>query len=338
MKRGTGKHPKMTGLARALRSELGIDLPPMTAQALARGLMDSLWEWAARHTPQGNIGKYENLHIAEAAQWEGDPDAFVRVLIEKKWLDESGEHRLVIHDWWEHCEDSVHIAVARAHLFFADGKVPKLTRLAKTERAQIEEYYKQRDLGEPETCAQMRLKAHDERTTSTKTITKTIASTNQPTGGGLVGGLANALPDFPESAAVVDEHFPGSGNVAEQIVALAVAEAPDITDPELAHMLRSSWTRDQRKAAAWLTTRIPELLRTRARIQARSRGRPPGLADSPQQTDPALAHDLRARAAEMRSVGLDKAAAQLEQDALVLEQREAISKISKGVIHAVVRT
>jgi len=47
----------------------------------------------------------------------------------------------VIHDWSEHCEDSVHTKLTRAGKVFADGTVPKMTKLNKSERRAIQERY-----------------------------------------------------------------------------------------------------------------------------------------------------------------------------------------------------
>ena len=61
--------------------------------------------------------------------------------------DEHPEHRLVIHDWWDHCEDRVHMKMARARKFFVDSRVPKLARLPVFERKQAHAFYT--------ACAQM---------------------------------------------------------------------------------------------------------------------------------------------------------------------------------------
>lgn len=85
-------HPKTVSLA----AELGIYLP----QAI--GHLELLWNFIAQKTPQGNIGKWPDVVIANAAQWTGDPSRFVAALVSVGFLDENQEHRLLTHDWAEH--------------------------------------------------------------------------------------------------------------------------------------------------------------------------------------------------------------------------------------------
>lgn len=47
----------------------------------------------------------------------------------------------MVHDWFDHAEDSVHMKLARQTLFFANGAMPKLTRLASDEKKSISEKY-----------------------------------------------------------------------------------------------------------------------------------------------------------------------------------------------------
>lgn len=66
------------------------------------GLLELLWISTAKNAPRGDIGKFTNEEIAIGCYWEQDPDEFVDALIECGWLDESEEHRLVVHDWSDH--------------------------------------------------------------------------------------------------------------------------------------------------------------------------------------------------------------------------------------------
>lgn len=108
------------------------------------GLLETLWRFVRLNAPRGDIGRFSNEEIAIGIDWEDDHDALVTTLVETKWLDASEEHRLVVHDWWDHCEDSVHTALAKKIDTFADGRFPKLTRITKTDRNAIERRYKQK--------------------------------------------------------------------------------------------------------------------------------------------------------------------------------------------------
>lgn len=108
-----------------------------------KGLLQSLWDFVAHNCPAGNIGRFTNHQIAVGLDWDRDADELIEALSdpECQWLDQHLEHRLIIHDWPEHCEDSVHMALARKGGFFADGSAPRLNRFSKLEAKRIEEIY-----------------------------------------------------------------------------------------------------------------------------------------------------------------------------------------------------
>ncbi len=97
MKRGTPRHPKMYALAEALQ----IPLP------FAVGLMEMLWHHAGEVAQRGDIGSLPDRAIAEAVGWPKKPEKLIEGLLSARWLDADAEHRLIIHDWPEHCEQSV---------------------------------------------------------------------------------------------------------------------------------------------------------------------------------------------------------------------------------------
>lgn len=94
MLRRAVKHPKTRALARALDCDL----------ATARGVLVSLWYVTATQAPQGDIGAFTNDEIAEDMGTRFDPDTLINALINTGWIDRCTEHRLVIHDWAEHCD------------------------------------------------------------------------------------------------------------------------------------------------------------------------------------------------------------------------------------------
>ena len=96
MKRGTPEHPKMLALMRALK----------VPKYAAVGILECVWHFAARYAPQGNIGKYSDQEIADAAGWTGDAGKLVEALFVCRWLDKSGQWRICVHDWGDHLEDA----------------------------------------------------------------------------------------------------------------------------------------------------------------------------------------------------------------------------------------
>src|SRR6185295_5964785 len=101
MKRGGPRHQRTIDLA----EDLGV---PLYA---AVGLLEMLWHFAAEVTPRGNVGRFENRHIARALAWSGDADQLIASLVKTRWLDESVPYRLLVHSWSEHADNGV-----RAHL------------------------------------------------------------------------------------------------------------------------------------------------------------------------------------------------------------------------------
>jgi len=67
------------------------------------GLLEGMWLAVAKNCPRGDIGRFCNEEIAIMCDWEGDPDELVNAMVECKWLDVCDTHRLVVHDWIDHC-------------------------------------------------------------------------------------------------------------------------------------------------------------------------------------------------------------------------------------------
>ncbi len=108
MKRDAFTHPKTLDLA----SRLDI------SRAHAVGILNLLFDFTATYTPQGDIGKHRNGAISRACDWMGSPDEFISALVESGWVDESESHRLVIHDWPDHCEQWVKLKLQKLKIGF----------------------------------------------------------------------------------------------------------------------------------------------------------------------------------------------------------------------------
>lgn len=88
------QHPKTYALA----DELKLTSKDASPNAVAAGMVVSLWLWAAQNAPDGDLGKCTTRAIAEAAEYKKKPDAFVDALIKVRFLDPDKK----IHDWDEH--------------------------------------------------------------------------------------------------------------------------------------------------------------------------------------------------------------------------------------------
>jgi hypothetical protein len=111
MKRNTPRHPKVYEFMQAL--EL-----PVRSRPLAVGYLELLWHFTAEFAPQGDIGRYSDDRIESALDWHGKRGKLIAALTTSRWCDKSDRHRLVVHDWHEHADDSVRKRLARAGLKF----------------------------------------------------------------------------------------------------------------------------------------------------------------------------------------------------------------------------
>lgn len=153
MKRTGFDHPKHGRLCRLLKID----------HAYSVGIVESILQVTARHAQRGDIGKWSNEEIAAAIGVSETPaDELITALVEAKWLDRHDECRLIVHDWDEHCEDSIHLALARKIEHFANGNRPKLTRLNKTERPEIEALYEVKERAQRQADAQNTHEVHTE--------------------------------------------------------------------------------------------------------------------------------------------------------------------------------
>lgn len=108
MKRGTPDHPKTYDLA----AELGID------RWGAVGILECLWHFTSHFAKRGDIGRRSNQAIARGIGWTGDADRLIEALVSTGWVDRCRCHRLRIHDWPEHCDQTLKRAVeVRSHGF-----------------------------------------------------------------------------------------------------------------------------------------------------------------------------------------------------------------------------
>jgi hypothetical protein len=97
MKRGTPDHPK----ARALGAALGL------LRWQVAGLLETLWHFAAGYARRGDVGRHTDQEIADHLEWKGDATALVDALAATRWLDRCACHRVRIHDWPQHADQTV---------------------------------------------------------------------------------------------------------------------------------------------------------------------------------------------------------------------------------------
>ncbi len=86
----------------------------------AVGLLELLWHFTSEFAPRGDIGKHTNESIARACGWRGSVDKLIEALVETRWIDESSEYRLVVHDWADHADDATRKRLLRAKQLFIE--------------------------------------------------------------------------------------------------------------------------------------------------------------------------------------------------------------------------
>jgi hypothetical protein len=94
----------------------------------AVGLLECLWQFVSSNAPQGDIGRHTNDDIASFIEWEGSSEELISALTKCGWIDVSEDHRLLIHDWHDHCPNYIKGGLAKAGLpFLTEAKVlPKV--------------------------------------------------------------------------------------------------------------------------------------------------------------------------------------------------------------------
>lgn len=115
MKRGTIDHPKTAMLA----DTLGLEL------FAAVGLLECLFHFTAQYARRGDIGRYPDNLIAQRCFWKREPETLVSALVKCRWLDEHPEHRLIVHDWHDHADNTVRMALTRRGEVFWNGEPPR---------------------------------------------------------------------------------------------------------------------------------------------------------------------------------------------------------------------
>lgn len=94
---GTLTHPKNLHLAQLLAKD-----PCETL-----GILEAMWAFTRKLAPDGAIGKWSNQIIAAGIFSTVPADQLMDALVEAGWLEESSEHRLVVHDWEDWATESL---------------------------------------------------------------------------------------------------------------------------------------------------------------------------------------------------------------------------------------
>ena len=108
MKRGTPRHPKLAALSMAL----GIK------RWGAVGILEMLWHFTAEFAHAGDVGRFDDASIALALCWDGDSAELVSSLVRTGWLDRCRCHRLRVHDWPSHADQTVTRVLAKRNQQF----------------------------------------------------------------------------------------------------------------------------------------------------------------------------------------------------------------------------
>jgi hypothetical protein len=86
------------------------------------GILEGLWYMTATNAPDGAVGRYSNLEIAAWLEWAGDENHLVESMIKARFLDRCSTHRLVVHDWQDHCPLHVKANLSKHKKDFAQAE------------------------------------------------------------------------------------------------------------------------------------------------------------------------------------------------------------------------
>lgn len=109
MKRGTPRHPKVLELS------LALGIPKYSII----GLLEMLWHFTAEFALDGGVGKFSDAMIGEALCWDGDSTVLVSAMVKTGWLDCCKCHRLRVHDWPNHADQTVRRVLTNRKQAFA---------------------------------------------------------------------------------------------------------------------------------------------------------------------------------------------------------------------------
>lgn len=120
MKRTGMGHPKLRRLARLL---------DLAYPYGAVGMVETLWHFTAIHAIRGNVGKWSDAEIADGIGWPTDDAArLIEALVDAGLVDRHSVHRLVIHDWSDHADQSTKKTLGKRRLTFANLDDSTLTQ------------------------------------------------------------------------------------------------------------------------------------------------------------------------------------------------------------------
>ncbi len=108
------------------------------------GVLESLWHTTAAYAPTGAIGRMSNAYLAHQIGYTGCSEALFDALRDAGFLDEHPVHRLIVHDWHVHSDNTLDAKLYRTGERYANGTMPRGTKIGAAEKAQLfERYYQQ---------------------------------------------------------------------------------------------------------------------------------------------------------------------------------------------------
>lgn len=82
------------------------------------GILESLWHFAQEYARDGAVGRHPDEAIARWIGWTGNPVDLIHGLATAGWIDRCSCHRLRIHDWPKHADQTVKRVLAEHDQWF----------------------------------------------------------------------------------------------------------------------------------------------------------------------------------------------------------------------------
>lgn len=272
MKRNAHHHTKMYLLC----GSLGV------RRYVSVGLLESLWNLAAREAPRGDIGKLSDSEIAVGIDYEKDPATLIQAMVDARWLNRSHRYRLIIHDWHDHADDAVKKYLVRNKMAFASLEQDvetcrDMNRLPEP-------------MPEPEPmpvlpAGHAREKAGNPYNPSPNgTAGMPNSPANPPAttqrAASRLAGADLSIGDWSETSRAILDRFPEAGDAKIlAVAAAALGQNPEATDALVAAAVRAKYRKSQKSPSLYLDT-VPEWFRQNARQPAAPSESPPPLPAS----------------------------------------------------------
>lgn len=156
------------------------------------GLLEMLWQFTTANAITGAVGRFSD---ADICAWMGcrmhgkTPEQLIQILVDTGFLDRHDEHRIVVHDWHEHCPTFIRGTMASHGRLFANippdhEKQPVAKSSSAYLKAGAKAASKAASKAAPKTCSEASPQIPSYHGSTKPNLTKPNQTSPSPGGGG----------------------------------------------------------------------------------------------------------------------------------------------------------